>query len=307
MSAFRQLNLLVIITVLAAGSCLNLDSFLFKGRELDAYQFDAYSGAVKAECADALDSLGPIAPSQIHETSITSGGETIAMVMVGNKTVFDSTDTVVLYLHGTSLHMDYYWPRTRLLADIGYPVVTFDYRGYGKSTGKPTEAGIYEDGTAVLTYLREQCGNPNIVVYAYSLGSLVGCELARGTAAGPIIALVLEAPIGSIETMVQDAVYIDMPGAWITTISGNNVGKIGSVTVPLLWLHGSDDLTVPKETNGIPVYRHYRGAHGYYAIISNAGHRTVPSTIGYARYREAVGSFITGQASTNALLSTELP
>ncbi|MBN1307615.1 MAG: alpha/beta fold hydrolase [Chitinispirillaceae bacterium] len=289
---------------LAVCGCMSLDPFLFKGEEVDAYLFDEYGGAM--ECADALDSLGPVDMSTVHELSIESGAERIAAVLVADRTSFDSTDTVILYIHGTGPHIDYYWPRTRLLASTGYPVLAIDFRGYGRSTGEPTEAGIYEDGFSALRFLRDECGDPRVVVYAFSLGSLVGCEIASGDESGRVISLILESPIGSVETLVQDAAYIDLPGSYVTTYQGKNVEKIKKVIVPLLWLHGTDDETLALETNGRPVYRNYRGGEGYYAIIDNAGHRTVPTAIGYDRYHACIQDFISGHAAQNPLLSTEL-
>lgn len=289
---------------LVACGCMRLDPFLFKGEEIGAYLFDRYGGEM--ECADALDSLGPADNAAIHEVTIESGSERIAGVIVAPKTSFDSTDTVILYIHGTGPHIDYYWPRTRLLASTGYAVLVIDFRGYGRSSGKPTETGIYEDGFSALRYLREKCGNPRVAVYAYSLGSLVGCEIASKDERGGIVALVLEAPIGSVETIVQDAAYIDLPGKWVTTYEGKNFEKIKNVRAPLLWLHGTKDKTLPLETNGSMVFRNYRGTAGYCAVVEGADHRTIPPVIGYNRYIEGIADFIRGDASQNPLFSTEL-
>ncbi|MBN1761351.1 MAG: alpha/beta fold hydrolase [Chitinispirillaceae bacterium] len=295
-------SVMVIIGALVAG-CLKLDPFLFKGRELPEYRFDAYQG--DRECPDAVDSLGPVDMTTVTELLLSSGNDSIAAVLIASTTQFDSTDTVIVYFHGTGPHIDYYWPRTRLLAAAGYPVVTVDYRGYGKSSGTPTENGIYEDGYAVQRYIRNEMGDPKIVVYAFSLGTLVGCELASHDTAGRVISLILEAPIGKIATMVQDAAYIDLPPSYILTYEGNNIEKIAGVSVPLLWLHGTSDETNTYETNGKKLYDNYRGPAGYCCIVDDAGHRTIPSTIGYDEYVRGVSDFIRGKASGNQLFSRE--
>lgn len=292
---------LPVMLVLVFSGCMSLDPFLFKGKEVDRYLFDDYSGG--PECEDAVDSLGPVESSTVHEVSMVSGDAEIAGILVSEATEFDSTDTVILYFHGTSKHIDHYWPRTRLLAATGYPVFTIDYRGYGLSSGEPTEQGIYEDGYAALDYLRENLGNPNVVVYSYSLGSLVGCEVASRNPNGRIIALVLEAPIGSVETLVQDAVYMNLPGSYVTSFSGKNVEKIKEVTVPLLWFHGTGDETLDLQTNGKQVYRNYAGEQGWYRIVKGAGHQTIPSVIGYDRYVKGVADFVSGNADGNSLFS----
>ena len=294
------LGVVIIVMGVHLTGCMNLDSFIFKGEEVDEYFFDNYSGG---ECSDAIDSLGKIDPTFIEEMPISSGNDKIACVLVGEERRFTSTDTLILYIHGTSLHIDHYWARTRLLVATGFPVFTFDFRGYGKSTGTPTETGIYEDGYACLKYIASDLGNPNVVVYAYSIGTLVGCEIAARDSTGKIIALILEAPINSVETLIQDATYLNLPGNMFSSYEGNNGEKITEVNAPLLWLHGTDDETVTFETNGKKVFGNYTGDKGYSCIVDGAGHRTVPSTIGYRRYIDGMRDFIIGHASDNTLFS----
>lgn len=269
--------------------CLSLDPFLFSGEELDGYRLDDYAGTT--ECGDALDSLGPLAEGTAREVALQSGSETIRGILVHDTTSRPALDTVILYLHGNADHIDYYWPRTRLLHATGYPVFVFDYRGYGKSTGSPTEEGIYEDGRSALAYLRS-LGSPAVVVYAFSLGSLVGVKLAAEDTRGEIIALVLEAPIGSVGTLVGDATYLDMPGSYVSTYTGNNAERIKQVSVPLLWLHGTADETLDHRTNGRAIWDNYGGEAGYCIIVEEGGHGTLPQTLGYNTYVRSIDGFI---------------
>ena len=300
---FKMLFVYALSTVLTSG-CMNLDPFLFKGEELDRYNLDNFTET--AECSDALDTLEPVHAGMIHEVTLKSGGNEIAAVLIAKQFPLAATDTMILYLHGTSKHIDYYWPRTCLIAATGYPVMVIDYRGYGTSSGEPTEKGIYEDGRAAQKYIREKCGNPYLVVYAYSLGSLVGCEICSSDTSGTIVSLILEAPISSIETLIQDASYLTLPGSFITSYKGENREKIKLITIPLLWLHGTSDMTLPYKHHGSMIYANYHGKQGYYCLVEGAGHRTVPSTIGYHRYIEGITDFITGNASDNPLFRTVL-
>lgn len=193
----------------------------------------------------------------------------------------------------------------RLLYASGYAVFTIDYRGYGMSTGKPTEDGIYQDGMAALSYLRDSLGNPVVIVYAYSLGSMVGCEIASKDTARQIARLILEAPIGSVQSIIEDGSFLDIPGSYLTTYSGNNVEKIKSITIPLFWIHGTQDGTLNRETHGLPVWNNYNGAEGYYIRVEGAGHRTCPQTIGYAKYIGCVRDFIQGRGSQNSLMTAK--
>jgi pimeloyl-ACP methyl ester carboxylesterase len=276
--------------------CMKLDPFLFSEEKTTSYMLDAYTG--KRECSDAIDSLGPLADSVIHQINLTSGNNAIASLFLHNDTICDTSDTLILYFHGKSDNNDYYWPRIRLLYATGYPVFAIDYRGFGKSTGTPTEEGINEDGLSALNYIYLYLGNPKVLVYAFSLGSLVGCELASTDNQHRISKLILEAPIGSVETMVEDGSYLNLPGSYLTTFTGDNTERIKRVTIPLLWLHGTKDETLNRETNGLPIWNNYTGEKGCYHAAEGAGHTTIPQTIGYNDYISCVRDFIRNRGNT---------
>ncbi len=284
------------IGIIAITGCLSLDPFLFKEESVSEYKLDNYTG--NTECSDAISFLNsnsyPL--PYIDTVTITSGKETIYGILCRkDATPLTSADTIICYFHGTSDHIDLYWPRTRLLFATGYPVFIIDYKGYGKSTGEPTEKGIYEDGRTALEYIRTTYNNPHVIIYSYSLGSLVGCEVTSTDALNQIIQVILEAPIGSVETLVQDASYLNLPGSYVTTFTGNNADRMKKVSIPLLWIHGTEDETLNRETNGLLVWKEYRKFNpdkGYYIKVEGAGHSTNPQTIGYVRYIKCLMDFI---------------
>lgn len=278
------------LIVLFINSCLSLDPFLFHEESISEYKMYEYDGPM--ECDDAVSFLDENGfPRAItKEVSFYSGEEKIYGIWATMDSLLSPDDTVILYLHGTSDHIDYVWPRVALLAAIEYPVFAIDYKGYGKSEGVPTEDGLNEDGFSALSYLRDSVGVANIIVYAYSLGTLVGGELAIKDT--NLLQLIFEAPIGSVETLVEDAAYINIPGSYVTTFSGNNIKRIKDIKIPYLWLHGEDDETLYIETNGRPIWNNYNGIRGYGATIPGAGHKTTPSTLGYGRYLEMLKDFI---------------
>jgi pimeloyl-ACP methyl ester carboxylesterase len=281
--------------------CMTLDPLVFNGEKTTAYQLDAYTG--DRECSDAVDSLGPLKADNVRLVRVISGNHSIVGHFLNADSICKGTDTLICYFHGTGPNNDFYWPRIRLLYATGHPVFAIDYQGYGMSTGTPTEDGIYEDGQAALSWLRVYLGNPQVVVYAYSLGSLVGCELAATDTRKQIIQLILEAPIGSMETLVQDGSYLNVPGSYLTSFDGDNVKKIEQVTVPLLWLHGTNDETLNRETNGLRVWNNYRGVRGCFYRAEGAGHRTIPQNFGYGDYIACVRDFISGSNNTHLTCS----
>jgi abhydrolase domain-containing protein 17 len=292
--------LFVAVPALLAG-CFSLDPFLFSGEPLTSYQFDKYTG--ERECSDVIDTvkaleasgLAPaVADTAFRQYRIKSGDGEISVVLLSQvPPPFTTTDTVAVYFRGKGPHIDFYWPRTRLLYAAGYPAVILDYRGFGMSEGSATEASISEDGHATMKFVHDSLGNPRVVAYAYSLGSLVGCDVLANGSYPQVISLVLEAPIGSIETIVENGSIVDIPGSYLSTYTGNNAERIKAIHVPLLWIHGTNDETNDRETQGLPIWNNHPGK-GYYIKTIGAKHTTNPQVIGYSRYVRTIRSFIQG-------------
>ena len=125
---------------------------------------------------------------------------------------------------------------------LGIGVFIFDYRGYGRSEGHPTEAGLYRDARAAREALiREGVSAERIVYFGRSLGAAVAVELAL---AAPPAALILETPFLSVPTMASRV----LPGAGLLFKTRyDSLGKIGRMRSRLLILHGDADEVVPYE------------------------------------------------------------
>ncbi len=150
-----------------------------------------------------------------------------------------------LYFHGASGNIgtagyNEAWARFR---DLGLGVLAVDYRGYGGSTGEPSEAGFYRDADAAYAYLTNDLGvpPPRIIIYGYSLGSAVAIDLAtRVPAAGLVVeGALLSVPIRGAE------LYPYLPVAWLARNRFASVDKIGRVQMPKLFIHARGDADVP--------------------------------------------------------------
>ena len=119
-----------------------------------------------------------------------------------------------------------------------------------------------------------------------------------------IVQLILEAPIGSVETLVQDAMYINLPGSFVTTYTGNNAERIKKISIPLLWIPGTNDDTSNWETNRLPIWNNYPGSQGYY-IKTDSSHRGNPEVIGYSRYIQCLRDFIRDNDDKDPLLKSK--
>src|SRR5918994_3439302 len=91
---------------------------------------------------------------------------------------------VVIFLHGNGEVLAWRVPRFRALTADGTGLVAVSFRGYGGSTGKPTEEGLYNDGAAAYDFAAERYSPRQIVPWGYSLGSGVAVDMATTRVVG---------------------------------------------------------------------------------------------------------------------------
>jgi fermentation-respiration switch protein FrsA (DUF1100 family) len=148
---------------------------------------------------------------------------------------------IVIFFHGNAEVISWRVKRFQKLTENGVGLLAVSFRGYGGSTGSPSEAGLIADGEAAYRFAAARYGENRIAIWAYSLGSGVGVRLA---AAHPVAKLVLEAPFTSAAD-VAAAVYPFMPVRWLMLDQFRSIDHIKEVHAPLLILHGEQDRVVP--------------------------------------------------------------
>jgi hypothetical protein len=129
------------------------------------------------------------------------------------------------------------------LRRLGLNLLAFDYRGYGESSGRPSENGLYRDAEAAYRYLREKRDIPpdRIIVFGHSLGSAVAVDLVSRV---PSAGLILEGALTSVIARGQE-LYPYIPVRWIAGSRFNSMEKISRVRVPKLFLHARGDDVIP--------------------------------------------------------------
>ena len=127
--------------------------------------------------------------------------------------------------------------------DIGLNLFAYDYRGYGRSEGRPGERGVYDDALGAYRYLVDSLRVPpgRIILFGHSLGTGVATELAIRVYAA---ALVLEAPYTSLPDVGQEA-YPWLPVRFLAGERFETIRKIGRVAIPKLIFHSPEDDIVP--------------------------------------------------------------
>lgn len=193
----------------------------------------------------------------------------------------------ILFMHGTSYNASDMWvtpERAGALHDFlrgtGANFFIFDYRGYGRNAGTPSEEGTYTDAAAALgwLHLREDIDPAAIFFYGFSLGTGIAAELAlREPSAG----LILRAPFTSIRDLAIDrhewlrGVFLLAP--WLPLTNYDTLSKIGRIARPLLVMHGDSDKTVP-ERMGRRIFE-AAAEPKMYVQFANSGHSDISAEL----------------------------
>ncbi len=106
-----------------------------------------------------------------------------------------SSKGLILYFHGNADNLERWGQYAVDFTQLGYDVLMMDYRGYGKSTGTPSESNLYKDAQVVLAWAKEKIPFTRLVIYGRSLGSAVASNLS--TVANPNL-LILETPFDEL-------------------------------------------------------------------------------------------------------------
>ncbi len=196
-------------------------------------------------------------------------------------------DMVLLWFHGNAGNLSHRADLMFRLAMTPVQVFIVDYRGYGRSEGRPSEKGLYLDSRAAWDHLvREKRVSPDrIILFGKSLGGAVAVDLA--TEVKPA-GLIIQSSFTSVPDMA--AVHFPfVPGALIRTRM-DSLSKIVDVKVPKLIIHSTSDEVIPFE-HGRRLYEAAPEPKRFHAV-DGAGHNDTWVVGGHA-YFGAIREFVT--------------
>jgi len=149
---------------------------------------------------------------------------------------------VLLWFHGNAGNITDRYEQIPDLVGLPADVFIIDYRGYGRSEGRPSEAGLYLDAQAAWDYLTQQrgVGAERIVIFGKSVGGAPAIELATHVDAAGLIA---ESTFTSVRDMAAQ-LYPFLPRFMLRT-KMDSLSRIGQVRCPKLFIHGPADEIVP--------------------------------------------------------------
>ncbi len=205
-----------------------------------------------------------------------AGGDRLALLYLPNP----AATFTLLYSHGNAEDLGVIQPLLTQYRDWGVAVLAFDYRGYGLSTGSPSEANAYADARAAYDYLTQTLRVPpeQIILYGRSLGGGVVTELATQV---PVAGLILESTFTS-------AFRVVLPFPLFPFDKFTNQAKLPRLTVPILILHGTADEVVPF-SHGQALYA-TANPPKFSLWVEGAGHNNFSAVAG-DRHRQALQTF----------------
>ncbi|MDZ7839714.1 MAG: alpha/beta hydrolase [Gammaproteobacteria bacterium] len=154
---------------------------------------------------------------------------------------------LLLFFHGNAGNISHRLESIEIFHRLGLSVLIVDYRGYGRSEGRPSERGTYRDAAAVWQFSTGNLGRPadEIVVFGRSLGAAIAAQLADTTAVPPA-ALIIESPFTSVPDMAQ-RVYPFLPARWLTRFDYPTRDYVAAAGCPVLVVHSEDDEIIPVD------------------------------------------------------------
>jgi len=159
----------------------------------------------------------------------------------------------VLHLHGNAANVSNHLPLVAWMPARGYSVLMLDYRGFGKSEGKPTLDGIVEDALAALAYLRTRpdVDPDRLIVFGQSIGGATALRMLARDAAGVRLAII-DSSFPSYRGIARDATagsamapLASLAVSALPPTDKDPVAALKSIRVPLIFVHGTRDAVIP--------------------------------------------------------------
>jgi fermentation-respiration switch protein FrsA (DUF1100 family) len=150
---------------------------------------------------------------------------------------------LLLFFHGNAGNISHRLDSLKIFNELGLATLIFDYRGYGRSGGEPSEEGTYRDAEGAWRFVTEgrQIPPHEVVLFGRSLGAAIATHLATRVTPG---ALIIESAFTSVPDLAAE-LYPFLPARWLTRFRYNTQADLVSTSCPLLIVHSRDDEIIP--------------------------------------------------------------
>jgi len=204
------------------------------------------------------------------------------------------SDKTLLFFHGNAGNISHRGESVRIFHRLGLNVLIFDYRGYGKSEGAPSEQGLYRDASAAWRHLTGDRGlRPyDIVLFGRSLGGAVAAELASRVEAGAVI---LESSFSSARD-VAHSVFPLLSRLVVLRFEFPAASHLRQARSPVLVLHSAEDEIIPYSAGR----RLFDAAPDPKRFFDLRGDHNGGFLQSQPAYEEALGEFLSSYAGSRA-------
>ena len=213
----------------------------------------------------------------------------------------------LLFCHGNYGNISYNLETVRFYYNLGFSVLTFDYRGYGQSVSAllepvPTEKSTCDDAETAWQYLiaARKVRPENVTIMGHSMGGAIAINLAdRHPEAAHLI-------VASSFTTMEDAVhakkiYSLFPIQQLLTEPFDSLSRVKSIKIPVLYVHGDQDFDIPAEMSQRLYDASSQPRHLW--IAPGAGHNDLV-TVTADQYRKTVQSFLNSTQRSTVPVAT---
>lgn len=157
----------------------------------------------------------------------------------------DNAEMSLVYCHGNRGSIADRVDTFAQLLRLKVNVFAFDYRGYGKSEGSPSEQGVFADARAAIDHVANVRteGLGDVLLFGHSLGGAIAIDAALHR---PVSGLVVQSSFTQLADMARHR-HPDLPMHWIVRNEFRSIEKVPHLEMPKLFIHGGADQTVPFE------------------------------------------------------------
>jgi len=231
----------------------------------------------------------PPTPSYTNSEKImqlkTPEGRQVAALYLRNP----EAEFTILLSHGNAEDIGYLLPLLKEINALGFSVFAYDYRGYGLSSGKPSEQNTYQDVTVAYNYLVEKAGvlPSSIIAHGRSLGGAVAVDLATRK---PVGGLIMESSFVTAYRVMTSIPLLPFD-------QYRNIEKIDKIDCPLLVIHGKQDRVIPF-WHGESLFKKAQDPKQH-LWVEQAGHNNL-FNMAPIEYRNALTDFVRSIADRKA-------
>ena len=197
--------------------------------------------------------------------------------------LFRGGQPLLIFFHGNAGNITDRAPIATELARRGISVLLFDWRGYGRSEGSPSESGLFRDALAAYDFAHSQ--TPDIVLYGESLGGPYAAYVATKRTARCVI---IENSFPSLAA-IGNALYRPVPLGWFAPLALRTARWLNQAGLPVLVMHGKRDQVIPFAL-GVQLYEQLH-VRKELLVSETAGHCEI-ANVEPQRYYDTVVKFI---------------